>query len=211
MALDYTVYKHTSPSGKVYIGITCGSVENRWRNGRGYNKQYLFYNAILKYGWNNIKHEILYSNLTKEEAYNLEIKLISHYKNLSISYNILDGGEFGCLGLKKNKKQLKAHSIMMKKRWLDNPEMFKNLSRKGCKNSIEMRRKKSKPVIQFSLDGDIITEYLSIPDATIATGIHGKSIIHCCNGGYYCKTRNKFVNVKQAGGFIWKYKEVLYD
>ena len=29
----YTVYMHTSPSGKRYIGITSTSVEERWRNG----------------------------------------------------------------------------------------------------------------------------------------------------------------------------------
>ena len=35
----YTVYKHTSPSGKVYIGITGKKVEERWEYGYGYRKQ----------------------------------------------------------------------------------------------------------------------------------------------------------------------------
>ena len=30
---SYTVYKHTSPSGKVYIGITCRKPEYRWNHG----------------------------------------------------------------------------------------------------------------------------------------------------------------------------------
>ena len=30
---NYKLYKHTSPSGKVYIGITCQEVEDRWRRG----------------------------------------------------------------------------------------------------------------------------------------------------------------------------------
>lgn len=30
----YTVYKHTSPNGKVYIGITKLSVERRWQEGK---------------------------------------------------------------------------------------------------------------------------------------------------------------------------------
>ena len=30
---SYTVYKHTSPSGKVYIGITKLGVERRWQRG----------------------------------------------------------------------------------------------------------------------------------------------------------------------------------
>lgn len=32
----YKLYRHTSPSGKVYIGITKTSVYARWMNGRGY-------------------------------------------------------------------------------------------------------------------------------------------------------------------------------
>ena len=34
----YTVYKHTSPSGKVYIGITCRKPKYRWNNGKGYKE-----------------------------------------------------------------------------------------------------------------------------------------------------------------------------
>lgn len=50
----YTVYKHTCPNGKVYIGITKRNVEKRWLNGKGYERQPHFYNAILKYGGDNI-------------------------------------------------------------------------------------------------------------------------------------------------------------
>ena len=43
---NYTVYKHTSPSGKVYIGITCCPVEKRWgKNGSKYKTQ-PFYDSI---------------------------------------------------------------------------------------------------------------------------------------------------------------------
>lgn len=33
----WCVYKHTSPSGGVYIGITSDYPLARWRNGRGYD------------------------------------------------------------------------------------------------------------------------------------------------------------------------------
>lgn len=33
---NYCVYKHTSPSGKVYIGITNQKPTRRWREGEGY-------------------------------------------------------------------------------------------------------------------------------------------------------------------------------
>lgn len=91
----YTVYKHISPSGKVYVGITCRKPEYRWNHGRGYKEkdQLLFYRAIKKYGWDKITHEILYSNLSEQDAKNIEISLIRQYKAAGISYNITDGGD----------------------------------------------------------------------------------------------------------------------
>lgn len=70
----YYLYRHITPSGKVYIGITCQKPENRWNNGRGYFNAIKtpFKSSIMKYGWENIKHEVLFSNLTKERAKNLE-------------------------------------------------------------------------------------------------------------------------------------------
>lgn len=64
----YTVYRHVCPNNKIYVGITKLSVKARWgKNGALYKRQY-FYRAIQKYGWDNIKHEIMFENLTKEEA-----------------------------------------------------------------------------------------------------------------------------------------------
>ena len=72
---NFCVYKHTSPSEKCYIGITCQDPEYRWGcNGSKYLeikddgelKHPKFANAILKYGWNNFSHEILHENLSKE-------------------------------------------------------------------------------------------------------------------------------------------------
>lgn len=46
-----------------------------------------------KYGWDNIIHEILYTHLSCEQAKQIEIQLIAHYKALGLSYNITDGGD----------------------------------------------------------------------------------------------------------------------
>lgn len=74
---DYIVYKHTSPSGGVYIGITSQEPERRWRSdGSGYRQNTHFYNAIKKYGWDAFKHEILFEGLELDEALRIEKELI---------------------------------------------------------------------------------------------------------------------------------------
>lgn len=93
----YIVYEHISPSNKKYIGITCQIPEHRWRNGNGYKENPAFYNAIQKYGWENFQHNILFENLTAEEAAEKEKELIQKYMTLdkNYGYNILSGGELG--------------------------------------------------------------------------------------------------------------------
>lgn len=89
----YCIYKHTSPSGKIYIGQTSKkNLNERWCSGGGYKKCSIFSAAIEKYGWENFEHEILECNLTKDEADLLEVFYIAQAKNLGISYNVLDGG-----------------------------------------------------------------------------------------------------------------------
>ena len=94
----YSVYAHINKlNGKVYIGQS-SSLKNRWKGkGIAYRGCHHFYNAILKYGWDNFHHIVLSSNLTKYEVNRIESSLISYYINLGISYNIAPGG-FGIIG-----------------------------------------------------------------------------------------------------------------
>ena len=55
----------------------------------------------------------------------------------------------------------------------------------------------SKPVLQFSKDGEFIAEYPSTGEAGRQTGCIQQSICACCNG-----------KRKSCGGFIWKYKKI---
>ena len=92
----FVVYKHTSPINKIYIGITQQKLYKRFQNGMGYKNNKYFNSAIQKYGWENFKHEILFDNLTKEDACKKEIELISFYKSnqREFGYNLSSGGEF---------------------------------------------------------------------------------------------------------------------
>lgn len=107
----YTVYRYTSPSGKVYIGQTCKSLEERAGGfkGRGYKKCTAFYNAILKYGLESFSREVIAESLTKEEADIVEQDNIKKYKELGISYNICKGGQdFGHPCSEETKKKISA-------------------------------------------------------------------------------------------------------
>lgn len=92
---SYVVYRHTAPNGKMYVGITKQQPPKlRWLNGRGYINNKYFTNAIIKYGWENFKHEILLSNLTQDEASLAEKLFISYWglTNPDNGYNITKGG-----------------------------------------------------------------------------------------------------------------------
>ena len=105
---NYKVYCHTLPNNKKYIGLTsCKSCSDRWRSGYGYKNQPYFYNAIKKYGWKNIKHEIIAENLTAKQAQALEQKLIAKYDttNTERGYNISLGGEVGSKLSEEKKKE----------------------------------------------------------------------------------------------------------
>ena len=95
MNKTWTVYIHTNKiNGKKYIGQTCQNPIKRWNNGKGYETSPRFYNAILKYGWENFSHEIIAENLTLEQANDLEMQLIAKYKTQDekYGYNLDSGG-----------------------------------------------------------------------------------------------------------------------
>lgn len=107
---SFTVYVHHIPNNKVYVGITQKKVSARWgKDGTGYKTQQLFWRAIQKYGWDNISHEIVAENLSKEEACQLEVDLIAKYKsnNPDYGYNISFGGDIVQLGLTRTDEQRK--------------------------------------------------------------------------------------------------------
>ena len=140
---NYTVYMHRFPNGKVYIGITSQKPEYRWGNGSHYKGQSLVFNAILKYGWENIEHIILFERLSKNEAERKERELIAVYDSTNIKngYNIELGGstigkhsdatkEKMSAGIKKayQNPEYKRKKIEMAKKSFERPEYKKQLS-----------------------------------------------------------------------------------
>lgn len=139
---NYYVYKHTAPNGKVYIGQTQQNPpEKRWLCGKGYPCNTHFTNAINKYGWNNFQHEIVASNLTKEEADEMEIGLIAKHNSADrrYGYNIALGGN--SIGKHSKETKIKMSESHAGKKLTE--EHKKHIGEASRRQSEETRRKKS--------------------------------------------------------------------
>ena len=82
----YYIYIHTCPNHYSYVGIS-QKPKQRWNEGEGYKASKKFYEAIKKYGWNEIKHEIVAETNYRWIAQKIERTLITHFKKKGISYN----------------------------------------------------------------------------------------------------------------------------
>lgn len=177
----YTLYMHVFPNGKRYIGITCVSVFQRWKEGKGYIKQPV-YNAICKYGWDNIEHKILQTNLSKEQAEMQERLFISKYKtiNRKHGYNIEKGGYHN--GTTSEETKIKISNSCKGKKHKYQKRIYKNRN----KNAIP------KQVICIET-GEIFpcAKYVQL-----LMGIDANNIKHCCN---------HYKNYKTAGGYHWEF------
>lgn len=77
----------------------------------------------------------------------------------------------------------------------EHPEMIEGMNRY---NKFE----RPLTICQYSLDGKFIAEYRSGKEASDATGVYQRNILQVCNKTEYSKGRYR----KQAGGYIWKFK-----
>ena len=125
----------------------------------GYQDNPHFFRAIVKYGWDNFKHEILFEGLTEDEAYEKEKELIKHHKSNDFQYgfNRSSGGRYPNEG---------CHTRRTFK--VKNP-------RRGCDAP------HAKPVCQFSIHGKWIKTWGSGSEASEGLHIKGSSgISHSC-------------------------------
>ncbi len=130
MENNYCVYKHTAPNGKVYIGITKQEPNARWGlDGARYKKNRHFWNAIRKYGWDNIAHEVVSDGLSNERAGELEKQLIALYGSTDPAkgYNNTSGGE---KGYQLSGQARLVLSDATKKKWQDQTWRDKQISRR---------------------------------------------------------------------------------
>lgn len=210
------IYKWTSPSGKSYIGQAV-NLKHRSNEFLNFEREYtskrndLNLTAIdrarKKYNCAELwKYEVLeYSEVQNLD--DLEIKYIAEFNTTDskTGYNSTEGGD-GTKGIHyRTEKQLQAYKNRRSYKGECNPNFGKHLSdaakerirnaHTGLKQDFETIKKKSKPVVQYTLDGEFIKEYYSIKSAAQEVGCNPSLIMRVCQG-----------KKKTAKGYIWKYK-----
>lgn len=188
---QWVVYVHTLKfDGRKYIGQT-NDIHARWKPS-AYKTCTKFYRAIQEYGWENFTHEVLYDNLTLEEANQLEEQLIAQYDTINNGFN-LDFGGLNHLhsqetkqkmsdirkGIPKSEEHKKAISEALKK--------YKRTSEHNRNNQLAQHRKEVQ-----CLETGII--YESLADAERKTGILKETISRNCRG-----------KQKSASGYHWRF------
>lgn len=195
---NWKVYMHIVPNGLKYIGITKQRLKKRWGYGFGYQKNKRFFHAIVKYGWDNIKHDVLFDNLTKEQAEAKEKELINQYKtNLEqFGYNQTTGGS-GSPNCKQTPEQIQARVAAVRGRKMTTEHKAK-LSAASKGRFVGGKSPMAKKVCQYDEEHNLIKIWNSQQDATRVLGISAGAISRVCRGD----------KQKTAGGYYWEfYKE----
>lgn len=200
----YTVYMHICPNNKKYIGITKQNIYKRWAKGAGYEKCPKFYKAIQKYNWESIRHKILFTNLSKQEAEKKEIELIAYYKtnNEKYGYNIQNGGN--TIGTHSETTKLKISRANKGKKRDEQFKIKNSENKKGNKNLLGYHHKeKAKNKISMAQKGNkncvgrILSEEtkrkISISHLTSTKKDKYKKQVVCIDTGV------KYNSIKEAG------------
>lgn len=149
------IYKFTSPSGKVYIGLTSSDIDKRWkqhvtlwkklkRNNieyRGASATSILFYAFDKYDPSLWEKEVLIETDDIQYAKEQEIKLIEWYQatNPDFGYNVLIGGQTGWAGknLSKDHKEKQSNA---RKEW------FKTQNGQAWKEELSKKWKENNPI-----------------------------------------------------------------
>jgi len=209
-------------NNKMYIGLTNNlrkrfNIHKHYLRNNKHDNPYL-QNSWNKHGENNYLFGILeYCNedlLSEREIFNftndMKIKSsISHTKNSIIQFDF----QGNIINKWRNVKEFsvsigKVNAIKSiydccnkntrRKTYLNYIWMYeKDYLKNGIDLSYYLNKsvKTAKPVLQFDLQGNFISEFKSIYQAGKTTGIKSQNIQNCCNK-----------NQKSSGGFIWYYK-----
>lgn len=201
------IYKVTNNiNGKSYIGKTV-DLERRWNQHKsGNGNTSILDKALRKYGVDNF----VFTEIDRVHSYDkkeldtllskLEIYYIGIYNTYKYGYNATIGGE-GSSGFSPSQETRLKMSLAKKGKPVSKKrrEAYNSSAkrRRGIPRDKEIiakgALKRRKPILQYSLNGMFIQEYLG---ATLVPNCNEANIIACCKG-----------KINSAYGYIWRYKD----
>jgi predicted GIY-YIG superfamily endonuclease len=220
MENNYLIYSITSPSNKIYIGVTnnftrrMNEHKSDWQNRQ---QKIALHNSFNKYGFDEHIKEILFSGLCKEEAYKLEFELIIKFDtiNSKIGLNSRTGGLGGnCIdwksdiGILINKKIQKTKLENYHKKWdklkpiilslkdthtIDEISIIINKSRTSLCKYLKKTNIKIPIKSKYNLDEIALTI-----KPLIEKGLTNKEIIKLTgySNGTFCRAKRKLDQIK---------------
>lgn len=198
---EICIYKFVNKvNGKVYVGKTTNFTERIKKHYRrflsGEQSNLALYKALKKYGWENFSIEKI-EECSEEKLNERECYWIEYYDSYFNGYNETRGGDGGTLYDYKKIVEL----------WEQGNLMSEIQTILGCSkgvvqralNSYKIKDRRARiytPVVQYTLEGELVQKYFSITEAAKVTGIDSSGISKCCRG-----------KLKTTGGYVWKYEE----
>lgn len=211
----YIIYKAQNTfTSETYIGATTKSLEERKADHlQKANKKVgsYFQEAIGTYGPDAFTWEQIDTASSNDELASKEIRYISEYDALENGYCGDKGGGFkktvykynldGSLNATFENLNLASETIGVRKQdisracWNVNQTLGGFLWSYNCRESfVPEHDNRRKEVIQSFLDGNLVSQYISVAEASRKTGVSKTCISRCCRG-----------ERENSGGFLWKY------
>ncbi len=203
------IYKATSKTtGKIYIGQTSQTLQQRISQHKCHsdNKNYHFYNAIKKYGFDDFIFEIVEDDIQNADELNKREKYwIKYYDSYENGYNSTRGGD----GSVRRDDELILKLFMDGKTTKEITEItgynrstiYRSFQLSGVsgqnneRNYERTRSRCSEPVEQFTTDGEFVKIWASASEAGRFFG--GQTAISSV-----CRQENHALS---AYGFLFKY------
>jgi len=200
------IYKITNPSNKVYIGKTYDLRKriNAHKCSAKKGKNYILYNSIRKYGWENHHLEIIETVddelLDEREMFWID-EFKSYCQNNSLGMNMTKGGDgqrsswMHDTERRKHMSQLKmgeGNNFYGKTHSDESKALMSEKAterQKGKKSNIPQwgaekgRLKVIKPCIAYDNKGEFIGEYDSVTNCANALGVKIKCVSDCLRNG----------------------------
>lgn len=211
--MSYKVYRHISPDGKCYIGLTQQTLGKRFQRGLGYKPTSRFGRAIAEFGWDSFRTEILSICEQRLDAELDEVSFISLYRSTDPAkgYNVEAGGLTSYAMSEEGRRRISQRMLAD-----NNPSRRFGSPMKGKKHTAETKRKMSEAAKQrhipcsdtkrhclreshafekravYCLERDTI--YPGIHEAAEAAGCKATKICAVCKG-----------RRRSTGGLHWRY------